>query len=910
MLRMNPFKSAAQLKEYFTKALRGEYYSHDAERTAQWQGKAAERLGIAGQDVTDEVFARLSENQHPDGRGQLTPRMKTDRCPAYDLTFSVPKSVTLLHALTGDDRILECTHRAVSDTMAELEQRAMTRVRRKGQDHDKITGNLVWAEFVHTTSRPVDGIPDPHLHVHCVVLNATFDEDEKRFAAAQFREIKRDAPYFQAAFYSRVARSLNALGYATERVDGGWEIAGVPRALCEKYSRRTQEIERLAAELGIHAPEEKAQLGVRTRKHKRVQIDRGQLESKWSERLSNNDREAIAQVAAGNVKSRDRVVTERDCLDAAIEHQFERVSVSPTARLLEQALMAGLGHVTPERIKAEAAQHLSLLFAEEGVERLCTTRSVLAEERLMIDLARNGRGRSAPLLGDRPWTPTSNRYTKDQIAAIQHVLSSPDKVILINGGAGTGKTTLMQAAIAAMEQVGRPVMVIAPSVDASRGVLRESGFANADTVRKFLDDSALQNAYRGGVIWCDEAGLLGTKDMLRLHQFAYKLDAKLMLSGDCRQHASVSRGDALRLLETYAGLKPARVGTVVRQQGSYKDAVEAMSKGRFEESMAILDELGAIREIPDTGRQAQIAMDYLESVRSGRSTLVVAPTHAEGEQVTDLIRAALKRDGRLSQEERLTIRHRDLSWTAAQKKDAAVYRDGQVIRFHRQVQGFRTDEIYRVIGRNEHGHIQIQSTNRSRPQILPLAKSGSFSVFEEKMLRVAEGDRVRVTRNGKTKDGKHRLNSGSFYRIDGFTKQGHIKLDNGWTIDRAFGHLNHAYTTTSHAAQGQTCDRVLISQPQSTLGAASPEQVYVSISRGRHDVVWYTDNREALIEAIGRFGMRRSAIELMNETAGQRHRQNVHEHGMMLQRVRTYEKARQRATPARGRGLLGVLLGR
>lgn len=910
MLRMNSFKSAAHLREYFTKALRGEYYSHDAERTAQWHGKAAERLGIAGQEVTDEVFARLADNQHPDGSKQLTPRMKSDRCPGYDLTFSVPKSVTLLHALTGDDRILECTHRAVSETMAEIEQRAMTRVRRKGQDHDKVTGNLVWAEFVHTTSRPVDGVPDPHLHVHAIVLNATFDEEEKRFAAAQFREIKRDAPYFQAAFYARVARSLNAMGYATERDGKGWEIAGIPRTLCEKFSLRTQEIERLAAELGIHDPEEKSKLGARTRKNKRVQIDRDQLQSRWSERLSDKDRDAIARVAAGNVKSRDRLITERDCLDAAIEHQFERASVSHTARLLEQALMNGLGQVTPEQMVTELAQHPSLLFADEGAERFCTTRNILAEERLMIDLARNGRGRSAPILADRKWEPTSNRFTKDQIEAIQHVLSSPDKVVLINGGAGTGKTTLMQAANAAINEVGRPVMVIAPSVDASRGVLRDNGFADANTVKTFLDDPKLQSAYRGGVIWCDEAGLLGTKDMLRLLQLSYKIDAKLVLSGDSRQHASVPYGDAFRLLQTYGGIKPAGVNIVLRQQGSYKAAIEAISKGWFEEGMAILDAMGAIREISDTGRQAKIALDYLASVRSGSSTLVVAPTHAEGEQLTDLIRAALKRDGRLSQEERLTTRHRDLSFTASQKKDTATYRNGQIIRFHRQVQGFRTDETYRVLGRNEHGHIEIQSNSRSRPQILPLAKSGSYSVFEEKMLRLAEGDRIRVTRNGKTKDGKHRLNSGAFYRVDGFTKQGQIKLDNGWTIDRAFGHLSHAYTTTSHAAQGQTCDRVLISQPFSTLGAASPEQVYVSLSRGRHDVVWYTDNREALIEAIGRFGMRRSAIELMNETAGQRHGQTVREYGMMLQRVRIYENSRQRATPARGRRVLGVLLGR
>ena len=110
-----------------------------------------------------------------------------------------------------------------------MEAEMKTRVRKGRQDTDRTTGNMVWAEFIHTTSRPVDGIPDPQLHAHVFVFNTTWDEEEKRWKAGQFRELKRDAPYFQAAFRVRLANRLQDLGFGVERKRDDFEIAGFRR---------------------------------------------------------------------------------------------------------------------------------------------------------------------------------------------------------------------------------------------------------------------------------------------------------------------------------------------------------------------------------------------------------------------------------------------------------------------------------------------------------------------------------------------------------------------------------------------------------------------------------------------------------------------------------------------------------
>jgi len=112
-------------------------------------------------------------------------------------------------------------------------------VRKNGADENRTTGNMVWAEFVHFTARPVNGIPDPHLHAHCYTFNTTWDEAEKKWKAGQFRDLKADAPYFEAAFHARFSKQLNDLGYRIERTAKGWELAGVPlRVLDESSSKR------------------------------------------------------------------------------------------------------------------------------------------------------------------------------------------------------------------------------------------------------------------------------------------------------------------------------------------------------------------------------------------------------------------------------------------------------------------------------------------------------------------------------------------------------------------------------------------------------------------------------------------------------------------------------------------------
>src|ERR1700734_94320 len=173
MIRITQQNSGAAAKTYYATA---DYYSEGQEIVGSWGGKGASLLGLSG-TVDKFSFERLCDNLDPRTGEPLTVRTRSERTVGYDFTFSVPKSVSLLYALSGDQGIMDAFRGAVDESMREIEAEMKTRVRKVGQDTDRTTGNMVWAEFIHTKSRPVGGVPDPQLHAHVFAFNTTFDEE-------------------------------------------------------------------------------------------------------------------------------------------------------------------------------------------------------------------------------------------------------------------------------------------------------------------------------------------------------------------------------------------------------------------------------------------------------------------------------------------------------------------------------------------------------------------------------------------------------------------------------------------------------------------------------------------------------------------------------------------------------------
>ena len=863
MLRVVAHKSAGAALSYYTEGLRKEdYYSEGQEVVGKWHGKGAQKLGLSG-SVERAQFAALVENRHPGTGDRLTPRTKEGRRVGYDLNFHAPKSLSVLYALTQDEGVLTAFREAVSETMSELEQLAQTRIRLGRTEGDRVTGNLAWAEFIHFTARPVGGIPDPHLHIHCFTFNATFDDVEERWKAAQFGAIKKDAPYAEAAFHARVASKLAEIGYGIERTRKGWEIQGMPASVLAKFSRRTAEIDRLADELGIKDPKAKDALGAASRAGKRHGLTFPELLAAWSVRLTDEEKVEISKVCYDKGHAAATRVTAKEAMDYAIAKSFERQSVADRSRILAEALKFGVGHVTPEQIKSEFESR-GLIGRKIGDAHFCTSVDVLSEEVALIQFVRAGRNAEARLGGRR--LPKLASYLSDeQRLAVKHILSSRDQVIAIRGAAGVGKTTLMKEAVSAIEKRGGRVFAFAPSAAASRETMQEAGFAGADTVAQLLCNPKLQRAVRGQVIWIDEAGMLGVRDLWRVMQIAGS-STRGILTGDTAQHAPVARGDAFRILQDHAGLRVAEVTQIRRQEiEDYRKAIEALSKGDLRTGFRRLDALDAFVEIDDDAeRYRQLAADYLSlGGRKQAFPLVVSPTHAEGGKVTTAIREARVEAGQLGKS-RSFLQYQNLRWEEADRSFPQNYEPGMMVQFHQNAKGFIRGAAFTVTDRTEDGRVMVKGADGVEME-LPLNQSGRFQVFDQRKIEIAKGEMLRITRNGQSENGK-RLNNGNQLMVTGFDRQGRIKLSNGAVLSPDHGHLTYGYCQTSHSAQSKSVRHVLVAQSEESFLAGSKEQFYVSCSRGKQVIRIYTDNRQGLQEAVGNTASRMAGVELAGIT--------------------------------------------
>src|SRR5579884_2249281 len=850
MIRITQQDSAKDAKRYYATA---DYYSEGQELVGQWGGKAAARLGLQG-TVDKLSFERLCDNLDPGTGEQLTVRTRSERTVGYDFTFSVPKSVSLLYARTGDREILNAFRGAVDETMREIETEMKTRVRKGRKDEDRVTANMVWAEFIHATSRPVDGLPDPQLHAHVFAFNTTWDQQEERWKAGQFRELKRDAPYFQAAFRVRLANRLQDLGFGVERKRDDFELSGIPRDVLKRFSRRTAVIEQVAEEKGISDPKRKDKLGQETREKKGKPLSWDALRKEWDGRLTDTERKTLAAVHGRETPYARPIGGQELAVDHAIGHSFVREAVVPERKLLTEALKRGLGSVTVEDVVGEMSKR-PLIRSDVAGRPMATTKEMLALEKRLVEFAKDGRGRCRPL-GD-PKRPISRDWFNDgQKAAVRHVLGSRDKVILLRGVAGTGKTTLEQEIGEALAEVGKPVVAMAQTVKATEVLRQEAGFADADTVARFLADKEMQQSARGGVILVDEASQLGTRDMAQLFELAEGLKARVLLVGDKRQHRSVTAGEPLKLLEDKAYVPVAEVKEILRQQGDYKKVAGMLSEGRTEEAFEELDKLGWIRQVSDADRDKLLAATYLDAVaekkRSGeyKTALVVSPTHAEIAKITAAIRDGLKGQGKLTGERSVNV------WipahlTDAQKADPTEYEPGDLLQFHQNAKGYKKGSRLIV----EDGILP------------PTDLANRFEVYRPAGLMLAAGDRIRVTAGGKTKDGR-KFSNGSLFTVQGFNRRGDIILDGGRVIDKDFGHLTHGYAATSHASEGATVDEVYVGISSQSFPATNQRTAYVALTRGRQKAVVFTDDRKELLKAISRPDDPLSATQLADSANG------------------------------------------
>ncbi len=850
MLTINAVRSAKDARSYYAVSdyfLEGE----SQETVGRWGGKLAADLGLEG-TVDKARFDMLCDNINPLTGDKLTQRTRENRRVAYDLTFSTPKSFSIVEALAPETerrRLFEAFDASVAETMKEVEADMMCRVRAGGQDTDRVTGNMVWAEYDHSTARPVrSNPPDMHRHKHVVCFSATYDPVESKIKAGQFGDIKRDGEYYDAVFYSKLASRLEEMGYRIDRRGGkAWEISGLSKELLKKFSKRTDQVEDKARKDGITGGARKGELGAKTRSRKQKSLTQEVLRGKWQEQLDDADKNALARVYGKQIEA-DELVTPEEAVRFAIEHLSEQRSVFAERDVKRTALLFGLGDVTPEAVDWEMRQRRHGLIVQEiDGRQMATTEQLQREEDVIIGIAARGLG-SVNAVGV-PGALERGKLNDGQWAAVTGLLESENKINLVLGPAGAGKTELLKTYDSGMAMKGRTAAFLATTSDAVE-ILKNDGFDDAATVSRFLLDERLQASLKNGYVVCDEVSMLGHKEARKFFELADRLNLQVTLVGDEMQHTSVPRGALTRILKDYAGLKAFRLSAIMRQRKNpgYMAAVELLSEGRTVEGFDSLNSLGYVREIAKDGeRYRALAAEYVEAVEAGESCIVVAPTHREAALATQEIRSQLRDAGIIDGKDREFTRLIAVHASVAERGLESTYQEGDIIEFHQAAGGFKKGQRLVVADAAE----------------VPLAEAEHFSLYRRETIGVARGDRIRFTGSVQTLDGKHTLKNGTVRTVAEITKWGRIRLDNGWVISgKDAGHFRHGVVDTSFGAQGKTVQKVLLSMSEEAAGAMNQENLYVGASRGRKAVTLFTNSSSAVRRAIQRSSQRMAAVDL------------------------------------------------
>lgn len=920
----------------------GEYYSQDNYYTtselteaSEWYGRGAEALGLQGA-VEEQAFVEVLSGKLPDG-SEIT-AVHGEHRPGLDMTFSAPKSVSLLALIGKDDRIVGAFRDSVTATLGWAEKNLIeARVwdpAAKMQVAEK-TGNMVAATFLHDVNRN----NEPQLHVHAVIANATKASDGK-WHAVHNDQLYRGQHLLGAIHNAELRARIEGLGYETtparNPIDGAFEIKGVSREAIEAFSTRREEILQALAREERSSPRERELAALATRQAKNPEFSPEQRGAEWqatAERVGFDGRlliDAAAERSAQRETVWSRVVegargigakglaiagamglTPRDgdplvperqgrlepkafaaaqAVASAARDLGEREAAFERNDLIRTALERG-GPVTVTDIEARIAtlEEKGLLI---GGERLMTTQSALQLEHRVIALAEAGRGSVQPLAHGNGLAANLQQAARDlglrrlnpgQERAGIDVLQSRDRVQLIQGGAGVGKSAALMPVAAMLKADARNVFALAHAGRTARefGAKLDVPASTIDSFlgrfKRVLDGTAspekvaeAKAALSGSVLMVDEASQIGNERLAKLIDLANGMDvARLILAGDTRQLPAIEAGKPFELLQK-EGLATATITENLRAQSPQMKALNAAMDNRdLGRAFAVLKPNTV--EVPFARGPETAAKLWVKLPEGDRDrTLLLASGRAMRTAANSAVQRERMSRGELDgEEQRLKVLDR-VTITREGARQMKGYQDGRIVEFRTDLpsQGFGRGDRG-VVRHAEDGKVELAMADGSVRQFTPdklprnLAND-AVSIYQQKAIGVFEGDRIRWTDN----DRKRGLLNGDIAQIESIGRHSMTVLTRDGERhelgprDPMIERLDLAYAINVHIAQGMTADSGIILMSEREKMLNSTQSFLVAVTRIADSATLVVDNVKALERDVTRnIGGKTSAIE-------------------------------------------------
>ena len=557
----------------------------------------------------------------------------------------------------------------------------------------------------------------------------------------------------------------------------------------------------------------------------------------------------------------------------------ERQSVFSTTALHEAAGKFGMGRVGHDDIAAAIAraEKAGALEARECFDRRgvafkgFTTATNIANETTMLRLEEQARQEVEPIFSpiaaaravaeaERRSAKQGHGWTDEQRTATVQILVSRNRVMGLQGAAGTAKTSTVLATIAReAEAQGIQVTALAPTASAAQ-VLGEALDSRADTLARHLLAPGRPTPKER--LWIvDEASLISAADAANLLGLAKSHRARVLLVGDTAQLGSVAAGAAFAQLQG-AGMETTHLTKILRQTNEHtKAAVEASLVGDAKKALAALDAGGGRIVQCDTreARFVQIAQDYANlDTKERRKALVIEPSREGRDALTKKIRHRLTENGALHGPAVETSRLVPRDLTRAEAKDAHSYAIADTIRFAKDYadKGVSKAQAYRVVGIDTKKAAVTLADQNGGTIDWRLRQWGSShaQVFSIEAIELRAGDLVQFTRNDRAL-GRINGQQGEIIAVDPVTREAKVRLGRGKIETLALDsprdqHIAHSYVATAFAAQGRTAEHSFIHADSAATNLLDQKSFYVALSRAKETAAIYTNDRGKLVGAL------------------------------------------------------------
>jgi conjugative relaxase-like TrwC/TraI family protein len=620
-----------------------DYYTGSGEAAGRWVGFGCDALGLSGEVVAEDLHAVLSGL---DPRSGAMLGSQPRRVPGFDLTFSAPKSVSVLFGL-GDHPIRAATiaaHEAAVDAaVGFVEREALRGRRRRGGSRRVVTQGAVAAAFRHRSSRA----GDPQLHTHVLVANLV-QGDDGQWGALDGRELYRFARTAGFLYQAHLRAGLSeSLGVRWRRASRGTaEVVGVPQRVLRLFSRRRAEIEAALLTEGRSSMRAAQVATLATRRAKEYMAPGADLHGRWAERATELgwDPASLAAVVGHDREATGEITDET--LAAALVAEASTFDRRDALRLVAETTVVG---ATIDAVEARADRLLASPAVLElaGGGRFSTPELVGIEARLVESaaarrMARAGVARDEDVVAAIAARPS---LSGEQVAMVRRLTTSGAGVEVVVGRAGAGKTFALDAARAAWQASGVPVWGCALAARAAAELQSSAGIA-AFTVDGLLADLATPTGaglLAGGVLVVDEAGMVGTRKLAALADHTAAVGAKLVLVGDPRQLPEIDAGGAFAHLADRLGVVELS-GNLRQRDPAERAALAAYRSGRVADAVAMLADAGRVVTADNADLlRARLVAEWAEHYAAGLDCVILTLRRSDAETLNALARAALDR---------------------------------------------------------------------------------------------------------------------------------------------------------------------------------------------------------------------------------------------------------------------------